>query len=83
MSEVQDLSILRPLLPNLLSSIFHLMAEVDNEDLVFTLETIVEKFGEEIASFAVQMTQQLCAAFWKYVKSAEEEDDDDIGRSRR
>lgn len=75
--EVQDLTILRPVLPALLSSIFHLMSEVDNEDLVFTLETIVEKFDEEIAPFALQMTQQLSAAFWKYVNSAEEDDDDD------
>ena len=46
---------------------------------MFTLEAIVEKFGEDIAPFAVQMTQQLSAAFWKYVNSEDEEDDDDVG----
>jgi hypothetical protein len=28
-------------------------AQVENEDLVFTLETMVEKFGDEIAPYAV------------------------------
>jgi hypothetical protein len=27
--------------------------QVENEDLVFTLETMVEKFGDEIAPYAV------------------------------
>ena len=29
------------------------------------LETIVEKFGEEIAPYAMGMTANLAAAFWK------------------
>jgi hypothetical protein len=28
-------------------------AQVENEDLVFTLETMVDKFGDEIAPYAV------------------------------
>ena len=59
---------------------FYPRSEVENEDLVFTLEAIVEKFGEDIAPFAVQMTQQLTAAFWKYANTeAEDDDDDDVG----
>jgi len=49
----QDISQLRPILPQLLDEFFKLMNEVESEDLVFTLETIVEKFGEEIAPYAV------------------------------
>lgn len=30
--------------------------QVENEDLVFTLETMVEKFGDEIAPYAVSRT---------------------------
>ena len=37
--------------------------KVDNEDLVFTLETIVEKFGEQMAPYALGLCQHLAAAF--------------------
>ncbi len=43
------------------------LAQVDNEDLVFTLEAMVDKFGEAIAPYAVQMAQQLAGAFYKWV----------------
>lgn len=35
------------------------MNEVENEDLVFTLETIVDKFGEEMAPYAFGLCQNL------------------------
>lgn len=35
------------------------MNEVENEDLVFTLETIVDKFGEEMAPYAMGLCQNL------------------------
>lgn len=38
---------------------FKLMNEVENEDLVFTLETVVEKFGEEMAPYALGLCQNL------------------------
>ena len=57
-------------------------SEVENEDLVFTLEAIVEKFGEHMAPFAVQMTQQLAAAFMKYANADDEDDDDDVGEAQ-
>lgn len=38
---------------------FKLMNEVENEDLVFTLETIVDKFGEEMAPYALGLCQNL------------------------
>ncbi|GAX74708.1 hypothetical protein CEUSTIGMA_g2156.t1 [Chlamydomonas eustigma] len=79
MDEIRELEPLKPLLPALLTSIFSLMSEVENEDMVYTLEAIVEKFGEDIAPFAVQMTQQLVAAFWKYKTAEENEDEDDDG----
>ena len=41
------------------TEIFKLMNEVENEDLVFTLETIVDKFGEEMAPYALGLCQNL------------------------
>ena len=47
------------------------MNEVENEDLVFTLETIVDKFGEEMTPYALRLCQNLAAAFWRCMQSAE------------
>ncbi|KAJ7538458.1 hypothetical protein O6H91_11G048900 [Diphasiastrum complanatum] len=76
----QDLNEIRPILPQLLDEFFKLMNEVENEDLVFTLETIVDKFGEEMAPYALGLCQNLAAAFWKCLQSSEtDEDEDDSG----
>lgn len=45
---------------------------MENEDLVMTLETIVEKFGDEIAPYAVGLCQNLNVAFMKMIE-------DDVG----
>ncbi|XP_051118176.1 importin beta-like SAD2 [Andrographis paniculata] len=75
-----DLGEIRPILPQLLDEFFKLMNEVENEDLVFTLETIVDKFGEEMAPYALGLCQNLANAFWKCLSSAEaDEDGDDPG----
>ncbi|KAJ8547024.1 hypothetical protein K7X08_010610 [Anisodus acutangulus] len=76
----RDLNEIRPILPQLLDEFFKLMNEVENEDLVFTLETIVDKFGEEMAPYALGLCQNLAAAFWKCINMAEaEEEGDDPG----
>ncbi|KAK1425494.1 hypothetical protein QVD17_20846 [Tagetes erecta] len=73
----EDLGEIRPILPQLLDEFFKLMNEVENEDLVFTLETIVDKFGEEMAPYAVGLCQNLAAAFWKCMNTAEADDEAD------
>ncbi|XP_013636999.1 PREDICTED: importin beta-like SAD2 [Brassica oleracea var. oleracea] len=76
----KDLNEIRPILPQLLDEFFKLMNEVENEDLVFTLETIVDKFGEEMAPFAFGLCQNLAAAFWRCLNTSEAGDDsDDMG----
>ncbi|KAL9247096.1 hypothetical protein vseg_020563 [Gypsophila vaccaria] len=76
----KDLGEIRPILPQLLDEFFKLMNEVENEDLVFTLETIVDKFGEEMAPYAFGLCQNLAAAFWKCMSTAEaDEESDDPG----
>ncbi|KAK8556290.1 hypothetical protein V6N13_064338 [Hibiscus sabdariffa] len=72
-----DLNEIRPILPQLLDEIFKLMNEVENEDLVFTLETIVDKFGEEMAPYALGLCQSLAAAFWRCMNTAEADDEAD------
>ncbi|KAL1832759.1 hypothetical protein ACET3Z_002410 [Daucus carota] len=73
----KDLDEIRPILPQLLDEFFKLMNEVENEDLVFTLETIVDKFGEEMAPYALGLCQNLAAAFWKCMHTAEADDEAD------
>ncbi|XP_077250457.1 importin beta-like SAD2 isoform X3 [Tasmannia lanceolata] len=73
----KDLNEIRPILPQLLDEFFKLMNEVENEDLVFTLETIVDKFGEEMAPYALGLCQNLAAAFWKCMDTSEADDDTD------
>ncbi|XP_023549155.1 importin beta-like SAD2 isoform X1 [Cucurbita pepo subsp. pepo] len=73
----RDLNEIRPILPQLLDEFFKLMNEVENEDLVFTLETIVDKFGEEMAPYALGLCHNLAAAFWRCMNTAEAEDEAD------
>ena len=68
----EDLETLKPILPQLLDEFFKIMDQVESEDIVYTLETITEKFGEEIAPYAVGMTTNLAQAYWKCIKEAEE-----------
>lgn len=76
----KDLNEIRPILPQLLDEFFKLMNEVENEDLVFTLETVVDKFGEEMAPYALGLCQNLAAAFWRCMNTAEADDEvDDPG----
>ncbi|XP_022018773.1 importin beta-like SAD2 [Helianthus annuus] len=74
-----DLGEIRPILPQLLDEFFKLMNEVENEDLVFTLETIVDKFGEEMAPYAVGLCQNLAATFWKCMNTEADDEADDPG----
>jgi len=62
------------ILKDMLEVFFTLMNEIENEDIVFTLETIVEKLGEDIAPFAENLGWNLVAAFKKCIGSNDEED---------
>ncbi|XP_054821198.1 importin beta-like SAD2 [Prosopis cineraria] len=75
----EELDEIRPILPQLLDELFKLMNEVENEDLVFTLETIVDKFGEEMAPYALGLCQNLAAAFWRCMNTDEADEADDPG----
>ncbi|GMH26704.1 hypothetical protein Nepgr_028547 [Nepenthes gracilis] len=76
----KDLGEIRPILPQLLDEFFKLINEVENEDLVFTLEAVVDKFGEEMAPYALGLFQNLAGAFWKCMSTVEaNEEGDDPG----
>ena len=47
------------------SDFFRLMNEVENEDLVFTLEVLVRKLDEEMAPYALGLIQNLVRAAYE------------------
>jgi len=73
----EEVESLKPVLPVLLNSIFQLMGELDAEDLVFSLEALVDKFGPEISPYAGEMVKQLAAAFAKYSTESDNNDEDE------
>lgn len=72
--ELDDVNQLKGIVEEVLTELFKLLHEVDNEDVVYTLEAIVEKFGEEISPYALQLLDQLVSAFWKLIQSEEQEE---------
>lgn len=75
--EAEDLDALRPLVPELLKQFLQLSQEVDNEDLTFSLETVVERFSSDMAPYAVGLCSHLTQQFWRIVASEGGDDDDD------
>lgn len=76
---IEDL--LRPLLPPILEAIFKLMNEIESDDLVATLESLIDKFGAEMAPYSVALCQRLTESFMKLYKSADENEEDDTAAS--
>uniref|UniRef100_A0A0G4I8L9 Importin N-terminal domain-containing protein n=1 Tax=Chromera velia CCMP2878 TaxID=1169474 RepID=A0A0G4I8L9_9ALVE len=61
-------------LPVLLERLLTLMQEIDHEDMISTLETIVVRFAEDMGPYASTLLDRLSAAFLKMI-----EDEDDSG----
>lgn len=55
--------------------------QIDNEDLIFSLETVIERFAADMAPYATGLAQQLAQQFWRIVSAGGEggEGDDDEG----
>ncbi|PSC72993.1 importin beta-like SAD2 [Micractinium conductrix] len=78
----EDMDPLRPLVPQLLQQFLTLSNEIDNEDLTFSLETVIERFAADMAPYATGLCQQLAQQFWRITaagEGAEGGDDDEDG----
>lgn len=51
--------LLRPFLPQVLESIFKIMNEIDSDDLVATLERLIDHFGADMAPYSVALVSRL------------------------
>jgi hypothetical protein len=65
---------LKSVLPHLLEMYFALMGELENDDLVKSLEMIIQCFAQDIAPYAISLIQRLVENFVR-LASAEEDDD--------
>ncbi|KAF2076708.1 hypothetical protein CYY_001965 [Polysphondylium violaceum] len=59
---------LRPVLPQLLEKIFTLLGEVESEDLIISLESIVNRFKTDIAPYAVTLASKLSEQFFRLLE---------------
>ena len=66
--------LLRPHLGTLLESCFRVMREAASDDVVQALEIVVDRYGKDVAPYAVALAQRLAEAFHAY---AGEEDDEE------
>ncbi|XP_057436510.1 importin beta-like SAD2 isoform X2 [Lotus japonicus] len=73
----KDMNEIFPILPRLLDEFSKLMNEVENEALVFTLETMLDKFGED---FTLALYYNLAGVFWRRMNTIK--DDDEASRNR-
>jgi hypothetical protein len=67
---VDPLGPLRPAAPALLRRLLAISAEADTEDLTYALESLVERFGPEIAPYAAPVMAALAAQFWRLAGEA-------------
>ncbi|KAL6058791.1 putative importin-7 [Balamuthia mandrillaris] len=64
---------LKQILPQLLEAYLGLMNEIENDDLVKTLQVIISQYHTEVGPFAVALCQRLVEAFTRL--SSDEDDD--------
>ena len=69
-------AIILPNLPELLNSFFRIMNEVGNDDVVQSLDVLIDQFGDEMAPHAVALVNQLCGTFKRYIEVDDEEDEE-------
>jgi len=67
--------LLRPSLPQIFDHCFRIMGDVGSDDVVQALEVVIDKFGDEIAPYAVALAQKLAEAFETYAMAADDDDE--------
>ena len=68
-------SLIKPYLRDVLFVFFELMKEVENDELVSSLETLITTFEEDIPPYAVEICQNLSNNFIRIVSESDEDDD--------
>ena len=69
-------AVVLPKLPLLLSEFFRLMNEVGNDDVVTSLDVVIEKYGDQMEPHAVALVENLASTFMRYIEAEEDEDEE-------
>ena len=64
-------------LPRLVDALFKLMNDIGNEEVVQTLDNLIERYGEQMAPYAVQIVGALAQNFLRLFEEQEDDEDDD------
>ncbi|GJQ13433.1 hypothetical protein GpartN1_g5224.t1 [Galdieria partita] len=64
---------LRPYVGHILQTIFQLFGQVDQSELLDTLECFIEKYSQDLVPYAAEICEKLRDAFLFYVRRIEEE----------
>jgi hypothetical protein len=70
-------TMLLPILPDLLNEFFRIMGEIGNDSVVAALDSIINKFGDELIPHAALLVQKLCESFLNYAGDGTDGDDDE------
>ena len=65
------------LLPQLMELLFSLLQEVGADEIVSTVDTLIEHYGEQMVPYAVQVVTALSATFMRLLDETDEDDEDD------
>ena len=65
------------LLPQLVEALFALMNDIGNDEVIQSLDTLIEKYGEQMEPYAVQVVSALAANFMRLVDESDGDDEDD------
>jgi len=68
--------VIRPVLKDVLSEFFRLMNEIGLDELIHSLEKILDRFGDEIIPIAPMLAQKLAEMFHRFVKADDDDDDE-------
>jgi len=68
-------AIILPILPDLLNEFFRIMGEIGNDAVVAALDSIINKFGDELIPHAGLLIQKLCESFMNYASDGSEDDE--------
>merc|ERR1719460_2671618 len=57
--------------------LFSLLREVGADEVVATVDTLIENYGEEMVPYAVKVVTELAASFLRLIDESDDDDEDD------
>ncbi|EGC38931.1 hypothetical protein DICPUDRAFT_75469 [Dictyostelium purpureum] len=74
----QGLNEIRPILPQLLDKIFSLLGEAESEELVVSIESIIQRFKHEIAPYATNLIRNLSEQFLRLLELEKDPENESV-----